>query len=88
MDRGPIKDDFMKSLNKQFRKVVYADVQFLQLRTVHLPNLFEDSIQVSEVKRQDIQKAYAELSKVTVEVDTRIKSANFQKEVTIVINNI
>jgi len=88
MDRGPIKDDFMKSLNKQFRKVVYADVQFLQLRTVDLPNLFEDSIQVSEVKRQDIQKAYAELSKVTVEVDTRIKSANFQKEVTIVINNI
>ncbi len=59
-------------------------MQFLQLRTVDLPNLFEDSIQLSEVKRQDIQKAKAELSKTQVEVDTRTKSALYQKDVTIV----
>jgi len=51
---------------------------------VDLPDLFEDAIQMSEVKKQDIQKALAELSKVQVEVDTRIKSADYQKEVTIV----
>ena len=46
--------------------------------------MFEDAIQTSEVKKQDIQKAHAEFLKVEVEVDTRIKSANFQKTVAIV----
>ncbi len=35
------------------------------------------------MKKQDIKKAEAELNKVRVEVDTRIKSADFQKNVTI-----
>ena len=35
------------------------------------------------MKKQDIKKAEAELNKVRVEVDTRIKSAMFQKNVTI-----
>ena len=48
-----------------------------------MPNLFEEAIQESEVKKQDIKKAEAELNKVRVEVDTRIKSAEFQKNVTI-----
>ncbi len=63
----------------------YSYIQFLQLRSVDLPNLFEDAIQQSEVKKQDIKQAEAELNKVRVEVDTRIKSAEFQKNVTIVI---
>lgn len=84
MDRGPIKDDFYKQLNIAYKKIVYSDVSFLQLRTVDLPDKFEDTIQLSEVKRQDIQKAYAEFNKVEVEVDTRIKSANFQADVIIV----
>ena len=46
-----------------------------------MPNLFEEAIQESEVKKQDIKKAEAELNKVTVEVDTKIKSAKFQKAV-------
>lgn len=53
------------------------------MRSVDLPNLFEEAIQESEVKKQDIKKAEAELNKVRVEVDTRIKSAEFQKNVTI-----
>ena len=36
--------------------------------------------------KQDIKKAEAELNKVKVEVDTRIKSADYQKAVTLVIN--
>jgi CRISPR/Cas system-associated endonuclease Cas3-HD len=50
---------------------------------VDLPNLFEEAIQESEVKKQDIKKADAELHKVMVEVDTKIKSAKFQKTVAI-----
>jgi hypothetical protein len=84
MDRGRIKDDFQVSLDKIFSQICYANIQFLQLRSVDLPNLFEESIQLSEVKKQDIQKAQAELNKVRVEVDTRIKAAEFQKDVAIV----
>jgi len=83
MDRGKIKEDFQKMLNQVFSKVCYSNIQFLQLRSVDLPSLFEQAIQESEVKKQDIQKAFAELNKVTVEVDTKIKAADFQKNVTI-----
>lgn len=84
MDRGKIKDDFQISLNNAFNRICYANIQFLQLRSVDLPNLFEESIQLSEVKKQDIQKALAELNKVRIEMDTKIKAAEFQKEVMIV----
>jgi hypothetical protein len=56
----------------------------LQLRSVDLPDPFENAIQESEVKKQDIKKAEAELNKVKIEVDTKIKAAEFQKRVTIV----
>jgi regulator of protease activity HflC (stomatin/prohibitin superfamily) len=70
-------------LDVLFSKICLANIQFLQLRSVDLPNLFEEAIQESEVKKQDIKKADAELNKVKIEVDTRIKSAEFQKRVTI-----
>ena len=82
-DRGRINDDFKNYLDKQFSAICFSNIQFLQLRSVDLPNLFENSIQESEVKKQDIKKALAELNKVTVEVDTKIKSALFQQNVTI-----
>jgi chaperonin cofactor prefoldin len=50
---------------------------------VDLPGLFEQAIQESEVKKQDIQKALAELNKVKIEIDTLKKSAEYQKNVTI-----
>jgi len=82
-DRGRIKDDFLKNLDKIFSVVCLSRIQFLQLRSVDLPVLFEEAIQLSEVKKQDIKKAEAELNKVKIEVDTRIKSAEFQKSVNI-----
>ncbi len=82
-DRGRIKDDFQKTLDNMFIKFCFSNIQFLQLRSVDLPNLFEEAIQESEVKKQDIKKADAELNKVKVEVDTKIKSANFQKSVAV-----
>ena len=48
-----------------------------------MPTLFEASIQESEVKKQDIQKAKAEQNKIIIEVDTKIKDAEFQKDVII-----
>ena len=83
MDRGKIKDDFQNELNKNFEKICFSNIQFLQLRKVNLPILFEESIQESEVKKQDIQKAQAEQNKVKIEIDTKIKAAEFQKDVII-----
>ena len=85
MDRGKIKEVFQFKLNEIFNATCYSNIQFLQLRSVDLPTLFEQAIQDSEVKKQDIQKAYAELNKVTVEQDTKVKAANYQKNVTIVL---
>lgn len=87
MDRGRIKEDFQITLDKYFSEICYSNIQFLQLRSVDLPDLFEQSIQVSEVMKQDIQKAQAELSKVKIEMDTKIKAAEFQKNVAIVCYN-
>jgi hypothetical protein len=84
MDRGKIKDDFQMNLDKKFSEICFANIQFLQLRSVDLPTEFEESIQESEVKKQDIQKATAELNKVRIEVETKTKAAEFQKDVTIV----
>ena len=83
MDRGKIKDDFQFELDKIFQTLCYSNIQFLQLRSVDLPSLFEASIQESEVKKQDIQKAKAEQNKIMIEVDTKIKAAEFQKDVII-----
>ena len=83
MDRGKIKDDFQKELNEMFEELCYSNIQFLQLRSVDLPNLFEESIQESEVKKQDILRAKAEQNKIMIEVDTKIKAAEYQKDVII-----
>ena len=84
MDRGLIKDDFQRNLNEFFNNVLFSNIVFLQLRNVDLPDLFEESIQESEVKKQDIQRAMAEYNKINVEVETKIKSAEYQKEVMII----
>lgn len=83
LDRGRIKDDFQQSLDTSLNSTCYANIQFLQLRSVELPNLFEEAIQDSEVKKQDIQKANAELNKVQIELDTLVKSAVITKNATI-----
>ena len=83
MDRGKIKDDFQNELNEMFEELCYSNIQFLQLRSVDLPNLFEESIQESEVKKQDILRAKAEQNKIIIEVDTKIKAAEYQKDVII-----
>ena len=77
MDRGKIKDDFQKELNEIFEQLCYSNIVFLQLRSVDLPNLFEQSIQESEVKKQDILRAKAEQNKIMIEVDTKIKAAEY-----------
>jgi len=83
MDRGRIKDDFQSTLDRELNRTCFSNVKYLQLRNVDLPNLFEQAIQESEVKKQEIMRATAELNKMKIEVDTLKKSAVIQKNVTI-----
>ena len=53
-----------------------------------MPDKFEDSIQLTEVKKQDIQKAYAEMNKTVVELETLRMTANLQMNVTLVFFKI
>jgi len=50
-----------------------------------LPDKFEEAIQLSEVKKQEIQKAYAEKNKTVIELDTLTLTAAYQRNITIVI---
>lgn len=82
-DRQSIGDTMKNELAKTFNTTCYAIIEALQLRTVSLPREFELSIQETEVKKQDIEKAKAEKNKVIVECETRVKEAEYQKNVTI-----
>lgn len=82
-DRQSIGDTMKKELAKIYAINCFAIVDALQLRTVDLPTQFEGSIQETEVKKQDIEKAKAERIKITVECETRVKEAEFQKNVSL-----
>eukprot|EP01017_Pseudomicrothorax_dubius_P019405 TRINITY_DN2133_c0_g1_i2.p1 TRINITY_DN2133_c0_g1~~TRINITY_DN2133_c0_g1_i2.p1 ORF type:complete len:293 (-),score=92.04 TRINITY_DN2133_c0_g1_i2:68-946(-) len=83
MDRTNISNAMIKHLNDEFKKHCYATIDFFQLRSVDLPKDFENAIQLSEVKKQDIIKAYAEKNKTEVELQTKVKVAELQKNVTV-----
>jgi hypothetical protein len=83
MDRSKIGGSMQNALNEQFKSICFATIDFFQLRSVDLPDKFEDAIQLSEVKKQDIQKAYAEMNKTVVELETVKMTANLQMNVTI-----
>jgi len=81
--RAVIKTDFETVLKKQFLTRCFSDVNFLQLITVDLPNPFENAISQTEVKKQDINVASAQAKKTNVELETKVKSALYQKDVTL-----
>jgi hypothetical protein len=81
MNRAKIGTDMQFQLNIFLSERAYATVEFFQLRSVDLPDGFEDAIQFSEVKKQDIQKARAELTRSKVEVETLQIKARMNRDV-------
>eukprot|EP00930_Biecheleria_cincta_P016416 TRINITY_DN13358_c0_g1_i2.p1 TRINITY_DN13358_c0_g1~~TRINITY_DN13358_c0_g1_i2.p1 ORF type:complete len:298 (-),score=44.57 TRINITY_DN13358_c0_g1_i2:103-996(-) len=59
-NRTAVSNEMHGRLNGHFKKHAFAEVPFFQLRTVHLPTAFEDSIRQTQVKQQDIQIARLE----------------------------
>jgi hypothetical protein len=57
-------------------KKTYHEVVFFQLRSLNLPDAFENEIKNTEVKGQDINTANAELLRDTVMFETSVKVAN------------
>ena len=53
---------------------------------VDLPDPFENAIQLSEVKKQDIIKASAEKNRTVIELETLMLKAEYEKKITIVIH--
>ena len=67
-----------------YQETCYATIEFFQLRSVDLPDEFEDAISLTEVHKQDIHKALAENNKTVIELETKRMMAEYQRNVTIV----
>lgn len=80
-DRARIGNEMQMALNTMLISRTFCSVEFFQLRSVDLPDAFENAIQTTEVKRQNIQKARAEQNKIQVEIETQIMKAVLNKEV-------
>lgn len=63
---------------------LFKHSKFYLKNLVDLPDKFEDAIQLSEVKKQEIQKAYAEKNKTQVELETMKLMAAYQRNITLV----
>lgn len=79
---GEVMED---ELDNVLESSMYCLIKFFQLKTVDLPDDFEDAIQLTEVKKQDIEKAKAEMAKVEVEIETKLQLAEQNKK--IILNN-
>ncbi|CAJ1376322.1 unnamed protein product, partial [Effrenium voratum] len=65
-NRTFVSMEMHKVLDDHFQKHGFAEVPFFQLRTVHLPNEFEDAIRETQVQEQHI--AIARLEQLTKKV--------------------
>jgi regulator of protease activity HflC (stomatin/prohibitin superfamily) len=80
-DRSSIGIDMTEMLEKSFQQRCFVTVPFFQLRTVILPKQFEESIQDTEVQKQDIQTATAQQQSLLVEYETKVIQAKRTVEV-------
>ena len=79
--RNEISSIMEQSLARKLRSDMGIGIKFFQLKDVDLPDSFEDAIQATEVKKQDIEKAKAEKSKVVVEIETKLQKAKQNQEI-------
>jgi len=79
-DRQNIALDMEEELKKKFASDAFSDVAFFQLRSVSLPADFEEAIQQTEVKKQDIQTATAEKGNQEVQMQTKVLQAQQQAQ--------
>eukprot|EP00933_Yihiella_yeosuensis_P019152 TRINITY_DN15540_c1_g2_i1.p1 TRINITY_DN15540_c1_g2~~TRINITY_DN15540_c1_g2_i1.p1 ORF type:complete len:327 (+),score=53.70 TRINITY_DN15540_c1_g2_i1:40-981(+) len=74
-DRQKIALGMEEELKSHFGTDGYCSIPFFQLRSVDLPKAFDDAIQDTEVKKQDIQTAQAEYGNQEVQMQTQVLQA-------------
>lgn len=79
-NRTTIGVDMEHGLRLEFDAKAFSDVPFYQLRAVTLPQEFENAIQDTEVKKQDIQTATAEKDNQEVQMETKVLQAKQQAQ--------
>lgn len=62
-------------LQTQIKNLTWHEVEFFQLRSLNLPDAFEDEIKNTEVKGQDIFTAEAERERDKVKFTTSVEVA-------------
>jgi len=75
IDRTGLSKEMHHLLDEHFQKHGYAEVPFFQLRTVKLPQDFEDSIQDTQVKEQEIKVAKAQQDQNRINYETSLIQA-------------
>lgn len=74
-NRSYISTEMHTMLQEHFKGHGFCDVPLLQLKTVHLPNEFEDAIKESQVKQQEIKIARLQQKTQRVSFETKVLQA-------------
>jgi len=74
-DRTNIGKEMEALLKRDFQAFLYSQIFSFQLRSVGLPPEFEDAIQETEVKKQDLEVAEAEQKSTKVSLETQLMQA-------------
>jgi len=78
-NRTLVADAINKELTQRFKEDGLCELPFFQLLTVSLPSDFESAIQLTEVRRQDIDKAESERLTNQVAGETLVRRAQLQR---------
>lgn len=81
VDRTKIGKAMEKLLKQEFEDRLYATIFSFQLRSVGLPEEFEKAIQTTEVKKQDVHVAEAEMQSEKVALETQLMQAQRRTKV-------
>merc|ERR1711935_528978 len=73
--RAEIQNTMKTDLQIQVKDKTFHEVVFFQLRSLNLPDAFENEIKNTEIKGQDIKTAEAELERDSVMFETGVKVA-------------
>lgn len=77
-NRTGLSREMHSMLDSHFQQHGYSEVPFFQLRTVKLPKDFEDSIQDTQVKEQEIKVAKAQQDQNRITYETSLLNASQQ----------
>jgi regulator of protease activity HflC (stomatin/prohibitin superfamily) len=83
-DRSEISNDMLRGLQLTFSAYLHANVEYVQLHTVSLPQQFEDAIQDTIVAEQEIIKARYEYQTAEVNATTTVINCQAQANITLI----